>query len=86
MRVISIVILFVVTGVVSAQTETPTPTFTISTSPYIFATVETGQMTRFDYVITAGSVHIANVLTLIFFSLWGMFLFAVFVYVKRRQP
>jgi len=77
--------LFFVSGIVSAQTETPTPTFTIPISPYIFATVETGQATRFDYVITAGSVHIANLLTLIFASLWGMFLFAVFVYVKRRR-
>jgi len=85
MRYLLLCLLLVISGVVSAQTETPTPTFTVSTSPYIFATVETGQMTRFDYVITAGSVHIANVLTLIFFSLWGMFLFAVFVYVKRRQ-
>lgn len=85
MRIISILFVFLLTGVVSAQTETPTPTFTIPLSQHVFATVTSGQMTRFDYIATAGSIHIANLLTLIFASLWGMFLFIVFVLVKRGR-
>ena len=60
-----------------AQTATP--------DVYIFATVESGQMTRFDYVASAGDVHIANLLALLFFSLWAMFLFSVFALWKVKQ-
>jgi hypothetical protein len=60
-----------------AQTATP--------DVYVFATVESGQMTRFDYVASAGSVHVANLLTFLFFSLWAMFLFAVFVMWKGKR-
>jgi hypothetical protein len=75
------VMLLLWSGEVFAQTETPT----VSTSPYVFATVAAGQMTRFDYVATAGSVHIANLLTLLFVSLWAMFLFAVFAMQKGKR-
>jgi len=69
------VMLLLWSGEVFAQTETPT----VSTSPSVFATVPAGQMTRFDYVATAGSVHIGNLLAFLLFSVWAMFLFAVFV-------
>lgn len=72
-------LMLLLSGEVLAQTETPTVS-----SEYVFATVEAGQMTRFDYVATAGSVHIANLLTLLFFSMWAMFFFGVFV-VRRGQ-
>lgn len=61
-----------------AQTATP--------DIYVFATVEAGgQMTRFDYVATAGSVHIGSLLTLLLFSLWAMFFFIVFVALKGKR-
>lgn len=68
--------LLLVSGV-QAQTATP--------DIYVFATVEAGQMTRFDYVATAGSVHIASLLTLLLLSLWAMFLFAVFVMLRGKR-
>ena len=68
-----------------AQTETPvpTPTHTPTAEPYVYATVPPsdgtppGIMTRFDYIATAGDVHIANLLTLDVLSDWGQFLFSV---------
>lgn len=89
-----LIIVVIVASVTSAQTETPTPTSTPTETPtptpepYVYATMEPevtdepGQMTRFDYVATAGEVHIANLLTLILISGWGMFLYAVLV--RRR--
>lgn len=68
-----------------APSITPQPTATPmvssggSDAASVYATVESGQMTRFDYVATAGNVHIANLLLILFFSLWGMFLIYIFV-------
>jgi len=73
-----------------AQTETPTPTMTPTVTatptnePYVYATLPaptegaTGQMSRFDYVASAGDVYIASLLTVILLSMWGFFLFWVF--------
>lgn len=83
----------------AAQTETPTPTETLTPTPtetptpepWVFATLEPavtdepGQMTRFDYVTTAAEVHIANLLTMILVSLWGMFLFQVMFFARRNK-
>jgi len=80
-RYLASCLLLLVSGVALAQTETPT----VSNSPSVFATVASGQMTRFDYIATAGSVHIANLLTLLFVSLWAMFLFGAFVALKSHQ-
>lgn len=81
-------LMLALTGVVSAQTETPTPVLSVS-GPYVFATLTGGQMSRFDYVASAGSVHISNLLTALLFSLWGMFLLTVFIVAavlwKRRR-
>lgn len=90
-----IIIVVIVASVTSAQTETPTPTSTPTETPtptpepFVYATIapevtdQPGQMTRFDYVATAGEVHIANLLTAILLSGWGMFLFVVLA--KRRR-
>lgn len=85
-----------VSGMTFAQTETPIPTETETATPthtpepFVYATIapettdEQGQMTRFDYVATAGDVHVANLLTMQLFSLWAMFLFVVFVLWRRK--
>jgi hypothetical protein len=78
-------LLFAVAMSAAAQTETPTPTPTATATlePYVYATIlpqdgtPPGQTTRFDYVTTAGEVHIANLLTLDVISDWGQFLFTV---------
>jgi hypothetical protein len=74
-----------------APSITPQPTATPmvgggggSDPASVYATVETGQVTRFDYIATAGNVHVANLLTLLFFSLWGMFLLGVLVFVTGK--
>lgn len=86
MRSILVLMVMVLIGSgAAAQTDTPTPVLTISTSPHVFATTISGQMTRFDYTATAGSVHTANLLTFLFVSLWAMFLFVVFVVVKYQR-
>lgn len=101
--IVGFILLFIVTsGAVKAQdtatpeptpTETPLPTFTPTPEPYVYATVmppegtPDGQMTRFDYVATAGDVHIANLLTWLLYSVWALFLFVVIVlivYVRRK--
>lgn len=80
-------------GVAAQETETPTPTVTLTPTPtetptpapWVYSTVppppestdEPGQMTRFDYVVTAGDVLIADLLTWILISGWAMFLFVV---------
>lgn len=47
--------------------------------------VTNGQQTSVQYTATAADVHIANLLTLLLFSVWGFFLFAVFVLVRYRR-
>ena len=89
-RIITVILMIamLVNGA-AAQTETPTPVLSISTSPYIFVTTVSGQTTRFDYIATAGDVYIANLIALLFFSIWAMFFFGLFVlwkYRKGKQP
>lgn len=73
------------------ETPTPTPTNTPTPEPFVYATIapettdEIGQMTRFDYVATAGDVHIATLLTAQLLSMWAMFLFGVLVLSTRRK-
>lgn len=99
MRWMIVVLLVVmVSGLSFAQTDTPvptatetaTPTNTPTPEPFVYATIapqttdEPGQMTRFDYVATAGDVHVSNILTIQLFSMWAMFLFGVFVLSRRK--
>lgn len=78
MRVMLVVLLvLLVAGVVSAQTPTP--------NEFIYATLTGGQMSRFDYSATASDVHIANLLTALLVSAWGMFFTGVFVFLKRNR-
>ena len=70
--------------------DTPTATLTPTPDMRVCATVAgtgtpEGQLTCFDYVVTASDVHIGNLLTLIFFSAWGFFLFTVFVLARYRK-
>lgn len=99
MRWFVLVVLIVVfnAGGLSAQTATPTPTPTETPAPTptmdvaVYATMPPpdtgtpGQMTRFDYTISAGEAHIANMLTWLLYSIWGMFLFAMVVLLKRYR-
>lgn len=67
-------------------TFTPTPTDTPTPEPWVYMTLvpvtpdAPGQMTRFDYVATAGDVQVSTLLTWLLVSLWGMFLFAVIAF------
>lgn len=80
-------ILFGVAMSAAAQTDTPTPdptpTETATPEPYVYATIlppdgtPPGQLTRFDYVATAGDVQISTLLTIDVLSDWGQFLFTV---------
>ncbi|MCL4251795.1 MAG: hypothetical protein KJ065_26820 [Anaerolineae bacterium] len=74
------------------ETLTPTPTSTPTPEPFILLTLpppadggETGQMARVDFTISAGEIHIANLLTWLLYSVWGMFLFAVLVLMPRSK-
>lgn len=83
-----LLMLGIVSAVAQAQTDTPTPmptetmtpTPTPTPEPWIHATLapeiegEDGQMTRFDYVYTAGDVMVAVLLVILLLSLWGMFI------------
>lgn len=78
----------------SAQTLTPTPTATPTETatptqePFVYATIEaagTPQMTRFDYVATAGEMQIATLLTWQLYSLWGISIFSLYLYWRRRR-
>jgi hypothetical protein len=92
--VLLIVVMLVGVSAVGAQdtatptftpTDTPTPTPTSTDVPFIHVTMipgdgtPVGQMTRFDFTSTAGDVQIANLLTWLLYSVWGIFLFAVIV-------
>jgi len=80
MKQSAILLMLLTTVPVFAQTDTPTPDI------YIYATVTSGQMTRFDYVVTGGSVQIGSLLTLLLFSMWGMFFLGIFVFLKGKKP
>ena len=56
---------------ISAQTPVP--------NPAVYATLESGQLTRFEYSARAADVQISNLLMAIFVSLWGMFIVIIFV-------
>ncbi len=100
MRVLIIVVLVVLVALpaqaqtatpTETPTSTPTETFTPTSEPFVYMTVApgegtpTGQTTRFDYIATAGDVHVANLLTALLYSVWGMFFFGVFVMVVRYK-
>ena len=78
---------------VFAQTATPTPapTETPTPAPWLYATLAPvspateGQMTRIDFVVSPTDVHIANLLTFILLSLWGMFFFCVIGLTAMRK-
>lgn len=65
-----------------AFTATPQPTSTPMATAIdigVYATLTDGQVTRFEYSATAASVHIANLLTLLFLSMWAFFFIGVFI-------
>ncbi len=77
-------------------TPTPQPTSTPQPSPTAMSVIvaidpqrsyssDSGQITAFDYSASAGDVHISNLLSALLFSVWGMFVFAVFVLVRFRK-
>jgi hypothetical protein len=73
-------------------TLTPTPTNTPTPEPFVYATIAPestdqieGQMTRFDYTVSVGETHIANLLTMLLYSVWGIFLFVLLVLWLRRK-
>jgi hypothetical protein len=71
-------------------TPTPQPTSTPisviwSIDPQRSYSSASGQITAFDYSASAGDVHIANLLTMLVVSVWGMFVFACFVLVRFRK-
>lgn len=74
-------------------TPTPQPTATAYTLPGAMIMIDparsyggqNGQITATEYSATAADIHLSNLLSLIFFSMWGMFLFAVFVLIRYRE-
>ena len=82
---VSVCIVFLVVFTSSAQTETPTPTATatLTPAPYVFATIAPidgtppGQLTRFDYVSTAGALIVFQTVMFVFIDaaqfIWDAF-------------
>lgn len=77
----------------STTTPQPTPTPQPSSTPMSLVWAldpsrsygsSNGQITAFDYAASAADVHLANLLTMLLVSVWGFFLFGVFVLVKYR--
>lgn len=71
-------------------TPTPQPTSTplsvvVAIDPQRSYSSESGQITAFDYIASAGDVHIANLLTGLLLSLWGMFVFVVILLVRVKK-
>jgi hypothetical protein len=79
MRFVILVALVFMAASVSAQTATP------GAEAAIYATLTGGQLTRFEYSATASDVQIANLLMLIFLSVWAFFLTGVFVLVRNKR-
>jgi hypothetical protein len=74
MRLHSLLFLYLFLALISpVSAQTPAP------QPAIYSTLESGQLTRFEYSARAADVQISNLLTAIFISLWGMFIIIVFV-------
>lgn len=72
-----------------APTSTPAPTTTPITLIWALDPAKSygdvnGQITSVEYTASAADVHIANLLTFLVVSVWGFFIFAVFVLVKYR--
>lgn len=78
-----------------ASTTTPQPTSTPAPTAtpllYVWAIDPSkrygdseGQISAFDYSASAADVHLANILTFLVISVWGFFLFSVFVLVKYK--
>jgi hypothetical protein len=88
-----LIVLLMAVSTARAQTETPTimPPQTETPAPYSYSTLPPqqgtppGVMTRFDYTVSVGETHIANLLTWLLYSLWGMFLFLVLVMMRRGK-
>lgn len=79
MRVLAIVLMFfVLTGGVHAQTDTPTPEPTSTPLPDVawYGAVE-DQSFRVDYTVNAGDIMIAVLLALLLFSTWGLMVITV---------
>ena len=91
-----VVLLFSGLSFAYAQTYTPTntptetPTQTPTNPPWVFSTIAPltgtpeGQLTRFDYVTTSSDVHIANLLTALLYSIWGMFILALLLHIRKK--
>lgn len=84
----------------SSSTPTPTatppctvynPTPTPTRDPVVWATMpplagtSEGQMTRFDFVLSSGEKHIADIAQFQLYSIWGMFLFGILVLLARYR-
>lgn len=77
----------------SAQaTATPTATLTVTPTPepYVYATLPPqygapGQMTRYAFTVSTGELQIANTLQWLLYSVWGMFLFSLFIYLRNKD-
>jgi hypothetical protein len=75
--ILILVISFATPHLAQAQTSTP--------PPVIHATMESGQQTRFDYIVRAGQVHISNLLSLLIFTVWAFFLLSVLALVNMYR-
>jgi hypothetical protein len=73
----------------ATPTSTHTPTPTLEPARYITIApgegTPEGQLTRLDYTVSAGDIQIANLLTWLLYSVWGMFLFGVLVLLARYR-
>lgn len=72
-----------------APSSTPAPTTTPMSLIWALDPAKSygdanGQITSVEYTASAADVHIANLLTFLVLSVWGFFLFGVFVLVKYR--
>jgi hypothetical protein len=94
----SVILVFALgVGKVYAQTQTPTdpptqtPTETPTMPPWVYSTIAPltgtpeGQLTRFDYVTSAADVHIANLLTALLYSIWGMFIIFLLLHLRGKR-
>lgn len=69
---VGVIILILLSPSAMAQTSTPTPTITPA-AEYVYSEVA-GQMTRFDYTLSAASIIKSVLLIAILFSLWAWFI------------
>lgn len=68
--------------------QTPTPTSTADASTRIVMTIEAASQSypaAVDLTVTAGEVHIANLLTAILISIWSLILLIVWFVVAVRR-